>query len=96
MDFQVEISQEGRGGGIVYREPGGEYSTWWEFGAGAGVLAFIAVTDPQRWDRQIPWASGRRDEILLRIASEIIRQKAPGYDCKIDENFINVVRREFT
>lgn len=89
--FQVEITQEGRSGGIVYRETGGEFSTWWEFAGGHDVVAFLAVPTPEQWDRQLPWATGRRGEILDRIGSEVIRQKASSCRYTIEDDFIYIV-----
>ncbi len=96
-NFSVEISQDGRGGGILYRETGvGEFQTWWEFAGGNdGVLAFMSVPPSAYWDARVPWASGRRDEILARIGAEIIRQKATGYVCEIGEDFIHIRSAQF-
>lgn len=91
--FQVEITDSGRSGGIVYREgDGGEYETWWELAASADVLAFVLVPTPLKWERQVLWAAGRRDEILTRIAAEIVRQKAPGCAFAVGESFIEILR----
>lgn len=91
----MEITEGGRSGDIVYRESGGAYSTWWEFAAGPRVLAFIAVPSPDWWDRQVPWAAGRREEILVRIASEVIRQKAPAHGYAVGDEYIDILYRGF-
>ena len=87
----MEITQDGRGGNIVYRQTGSELSTWWEFAAGDRVVVFIAVPTPGEWDRQVPWAVGRRAEILARVGSEAIRQKASACSYEIGDRFIDIL-----
>lgn len=82
-DWSVEIHEEGRCGKIIYREPAGSLSCYWEFGGG-DTVATIQVGDAASWRQQHPWAVSRRAEILQRVADEVIRQKAPGCRAKFD------------
>jgi hypothetical protein len=76
-DWQVTFTEEGRSGYVHYRESGGRLSFYWEFGGGDVVTA-ISVGSADAWERDHPWAAARREEILQRVAAEVIRQRAPG------------------
>lgn len=82
-DWNVRIGEQGRGGTVVYREPGGELRFWWEFGGGDAV-ALINVGTAVDWATHHPWAAPRREEILDRVASEVIRQRAPSCKAEFD------------
>lgn len=88
----VEIQAHGRSGTIVYSEPAGSLSFFWEFGGG-DVVVTIMVGTATDWAKQYPWAVERRSGILRRIADEVIRQKAPGCCAETDDvgGFINIV-----
>ncbi|MEK7781914.1 MAG: hypothetical protein AAB370_10490 [Verrucomicrobiota bacterium] len=90
-DWSVVVHEEGRCGKVVYREPSGSLSFYWEFG-GSDMVAAIRVGDAATWQQQHAWAAGRRAEILLRVASEVIRQKVPGCRAEIDDRqgWINI------
>jgi hypothetical protein len=81
--WSVEIHQRGRNGTIDYREENNVLSVDWEFG-GREVVAIISTsaTTTGEWDRMYPWAAGRQHEIMKRIGSETVRQKAP--TCFVD------------
>ncbi len=76
-DWRVEIQGNGRGGALLYTENGRVASFWWELG-GKDVVCIISGVAPQDWDRDLPWAVNRRAEVMSRVASEVIRTKAPG------------------
>lgn len=91
MDHKVEISQEGRGGAIVYRESGGSISFGWEFST-VGVIIFVPA--PAQWDAacrdsQFSGGAGRRDEILERTGREVCGQKTGTFE--ISDNFIDII-----
>jgi len=97
-DRRVDILEKGRYGSVVYREPAGSFSFYWEFGGG-DTVAIIQVEDAAGWKAGHPWAVGRRSEILRFVADEVIRQKAPGNRAEIDEqagciNILQGSRRE--
>jgi hypothetical protein len=83
-DWSVEIGENGRDGTVLYREPGGALSFYWEFGGG-DVVAIVTVGDEAAWRKQHAWALPRRAEILQRTAAEVIRQKAPSCRAEIDD-----------
>jgi hypothetical protein len=72
---RVEITQEGRGGGIRYLEDGHTISFDWEF-AMSPALALVWGPSTAQWDTRYPWAAGRQQEIYEFVGSEIVRQKA--------------------
>ena len=86
-DWRVEISQEGRGGSVVYYEGSNAISCWWEFG-GAGVVAIIYIGDAAEWEKRFAWAAERRLEITERIADEIVRRRAPTCRADIEGEYI--------
>ena len=75
-EYRVEINQSGHFGDAVYSENGVEARFGWEFGG--SVLAVIDIPTGSVWTDTIPFPVARRREIAVRIAREIIRQKAPG------------------
>jgi hypothetical protein len=74
----VHIITHGRDGEILYNEKGNICKFYWEF---LGGDAIVGVTFPKKdkWDAAIPWAAGRQDEIMKKVAKEVVRQKAPGH-----------------
>jgi hypothetical protein len=84
MTRSVAITENGRDGRVVYREPAGEQSFYWEFGGG-DVVAIVQVGTADAWRTSAPWAVDRRGEILSYVAAEVVRQKAPGCRADIDD-----------
>ena len=82
--WRVDIEASGRDGSILYSEPEGCISFYWEFGGG-DTVAILSVGDATTWSRQHPRAAERRLAILQRVADEVIRQKAPTCRAEIDE-----------
>jgi hypothetical protein len=73
--YEVSIGG-GRGGWVTYREGGENTRFAWELAEKEGTLvSWVIVPTVKRWAEEVPWAPGRRDEILERIARELIRQK---------------------
>ncbi len=90
---RVEITESGRSGSVVYREPASSLAFYWEFGGG-GTVAIIQVSDASAWKARPSWAAGRRGEILRFVADEVIRQKAPNCRWEIDEDAGCILLRE--
>lgn len=82
--WSVEVTSSGRSGSVKYQETLGCISFYWEFGGGETV-ASIWIEDLTVWSTRYPWAVERRREILERVASEVVRQKAPTCRAEIDE-----------
>jgi hypothetical protein len=89
VNYSVEVSQSGRGGTITYVEDGQRLPFDWEFSMSG---ATIFVPTPAQWDAY--WAgtahcaTGRRQEILERVAAEVRRQQASGAEISIEDNWI--------
>jgi hypothetical protein len=79
----VEITQNGRGGSVYYREGGNSIAFDWEF-ALSPVLAEIWGTKAKNWDQSHPWAAGRQGEIFDFVAQEVVRQKTD--DCAFEND----------
>lgn len=85
----VDIAINGPGGRVLYREAGHEHRFDWELGA-KDVVATIYVPSPADWDARIPWAAGRRNEILATLAREVSRQKCQGCVVEVAERWIHL------
>ena len=72
--WDVHIVTNGPHGSVIYREGPHSASFFWEFGGGE-IIAIIHLTPSSEWNKQYPWAAGRRDEVLERMVSDVIRQK---------------------
>ncbi|MBL0034189.1 MAG: hypothetical protein IPP26_00225 [Flavobacteriales bacterium] len=80
----VEITEHGRSGTVVYREPAGGLSFYWEFGGG-DVVVCINVGTEADWRREHAWAVDRRDSILRFVGNAVVERKAPTCTAEIDE-----------
>jgi hypothetical protein len=66
--FTIRLVDHGRSGEVVFSEGDGRSHTFdWEFEAGS-TAAFIRVPTPDQWPAAVPWAEGRRTEILELVA----------------------------
>jgi len=74
----VHVITRGRDGEVLYSENGNSCRFYWEILVGD---AMVGVTFPKKdkWDTAIPWAAGRQDEIMQKVAREFVRQQAPGH-----------------
>jgi hypothetical protein len=76
--FTVQIHEKGRSGDIRYSEGVFHSHTfYYEFGGGETVVA-IYIPTADEWPTALPWAAGRRSEVLDRIATEVRRQRCRG------------------
>ena len=81
--WTVTIEEHGRSGLIHYREGENAASFYWEFGGGPAVV-LIWPPHNERWDEMLPWAKGRKADIIKNVASDVCRQKAPTCSFKIN------------
>jgi hypothetical protein len=79
---EVIISQGFRGGTLSYREGDRELPFDWEFCGRSALI--IWGTKKRTWDVCHPWAAGCQSEIYDFVAREVLRQKAPTSNYKID------------
>jgi len=77
----ITIKNMGRCGKIFYKEGAALLAFDWEFG-GNDVVVMIWSTHREDWNEALPWASGRKEEILSRIATKVI--SGPGKGCKAE------------
>ena len=81
--MNVTILQDGPGGSIIFREADHEVRFSWEFAMPPAVALIFGPT-AQQWSHLAGWAAGRQAEIFATVASEVIRQKAPGCGSSAD------------
>lgn len=74
----VRITKHERAAIIHYAEDGGSYDFDAELGGGKVLLVIYAPRDDGEWERRLPWAAGRRTEVLERVARHVIRQESWG------------------
>jgi len=73
VDWSVAIEISGRTGTVTYREGPQTLLLDWEMGPGR-IIAFVSGPPRDNWDREVPWAAGRRQEVMRRVADEVVRQ----------------------
>ena len=78
MTFEVEITQQGRGGIYYYTEHGVKLPFEWDFSS-IGITIYVPTHGA--WNEfcrknDAPWGIGRRQEILQRLGDEVRRRKA--------------------
>jgi hypothetical protein len=87
---QVESVGNGRSGIVYYREGENEHAFDWEIGGSGSVVAIIYVPTPEEWDTQIPWAAGRRTEVLQVFGAELCRQQCPTCTVEILDHWVHL------
>jgi hypothetical protein len=89
--FAVTIEAPGgRGGSLDYREDAGGGRFGWEVEGIRRSVLRVTAPGAAAWDRELPWAAGRRQQILARVAEEMVRQKCPGYRWEIDDSGVSL------
>jgi hypothetical protein len=89
MRVSVEMIAHGPSGIARYREGTNEHDFDWEFG-GRDVIVSIYVPGAGEWDAAVPWAAGRRDEVLQRLGRAVARQQFPFGRFEIQERWVNI------
>jgi hypothetical protein len=79
----LEITQDGRGGGMDYREGNHSIHFSWEF-AMSPALALIFGPSTEGWDKNFPWAARRQVEVFNFVAEDVVRQKAEGCPFEVE------------
>lgn len=75
---EVRITKHGPAATIHYVEGGGSYDFPAELGTGKTLLYIYAPADDGEWARRLPWAAGRRAEVLEHVARQVVRSEARG------------------
>ena len=79
----------GPAGVAHYREGTHDHAFQWELGTGR-VVIIIYIPSPDEWDARLPWAAGRRAEVLDALAREMRRRHCPTCGIEITERWINL------
>ena len=87
--YKVIIETRGQAGAIIYTEASDSLRCDWEYGA-YDIIAIVWATLPVDWDSTYPWAKGRKQEIIRRIADEVIKQNAP--NCWVEYQRIKYIK----
>ena len=89
MTFEVEITQQGRGGIYYYTEHGVKLPFEWDFSS-IGITIYVPTHGA--WNEfcrknDAPWGIGRRQEILQRLGDEVRRRKAKSAQITIEDHW---------
>ena len=90
-DWSVTIDIRGRAGNVTYCEGRDSLELYWEMAGGREGLAYVSGPPPQDWDRSAPWASGRREQVMRRVAAEVVRQSAPRSGAEFGDDFSTIL-----
>ena len=88
---QVNYTQDGRGGKIIYRDGPVTIDFDWEFAAGNAV-AFFYIPQEANWEAQTKTPLSRRTDIISFVASQIIKDQAPGCHFEIHFDSVDILR----
>ena len=91
--WSFECKPFGQSGYVFYHEGSRELPLYWEYGGGE-TIAIVRVEEPEKLGARFPWAVGREQVILERIAQELVRQQAPGSVVEIDARDLTIYVRE--
>jgi len=72
-------------------ENGQTLKVYWEFGGG-DTIAILYPPNEEKWDTQVPWAQGRRRDVLEFVAKQVAQQKAAGCDIRWNAGYIEFVK----
>ena len=87
----VRITKHGRTATVHYAEDAGRYDFDAELGGGNVLLVIYAPRDDGEWDRRLPWAAGRRTEVLERVAKLVIRKESWGSKFVVHEGGVDIL-----
>ncbi|HQU81594.1 MAG TPA: hypothetical protein PKY59_00620 [Pyrinomonadaceae bacterium] len=92
MIFQVNVSQNGRGGTVFYTENDAKLSFDWEFSISGATVFVPNETEWMEFCKARNFSDGieRRDEILDNLGKELCRQKTSSGTFEIYGNFLEI------
>ena len=73
----VHILAQGGAARVRYAEGAHAHEFQSEELAADPAYVVLHVPAPEEWARALPWAAGRRAEVLERVARELCRQRYP-------------------
>jgi hypothetical protein len=74
--WHVDVPPLARCGSFVYSEGSLDLEVEYELAGGDIVIVFLV---PANWDAKFPWASGRKTEVMNRIADAVIERGDPAW-----------------
>ena len=83
----VTLVAHGRAGQVHYREGDHAHAFGWELG-GREVVFIVYVPSAATWDAELPWAAGRRADVLDTVASELRRQHCRGCEIEFGDTWV--------
>ncbi len=89
MERRLEYIDEGRGGYVVYTDKAGTFKFFFEYGGG-DCVAIIYMPKIEKWEAETKRSIAARQEILDFVATQTIKEKAPGCSYEISDFFINI------
>jgi hypothetical protein len=85
--WDVRTRIEGRGAAITYLEGANEIPFDFEL----GDAGRIHCPPSANWDERFPWAAGRRDLIVERVATEFVRRQFKGYAFGLEDGHDDII-----
>lgn len=74
----------------LYHEGNHYIKFYREFGGSDRVVAIVHVPDIREWGDKTGFSLAQRDEIIGRIAEEVIKQKAPNCTYSFEQNRLHI------
>ena len=97
---KVNFITQGRSGKVQYIEGSlfkkNTCEFYWEFGGGEAVAIISFPKNDSDWDKQYPWAAGRRMEIVKDMAERVRRQKSPSSTLRWEDGSVILVGESAT
>lgn len=87
---QLDYTQDGRGGKVIYTEGSTRLEFDWEFAGGRGV-AIIFVPETKYWEAQTGLSLKERSRILEFVGQQAVIDKAPECKYEITDGFVEIV-----
>ena len=87
----VHVITRGRDGEILYIEKGNTCRFYWEILVGDAIIG-VSFPKKDKWDTAIPWAAGRQDEIMQKVAREFVRKEAPGHKVRWADGSFEILK----
>lgn len=89
---QLDYTQDGRGGKVIYTEGSVKLEFDWEFAGGRGV-AIIFVPESKYWEAQTGLSLKERMRVLDFVGRQAVIDKAPECVYEITDGFVEIVYR---
>ena len=81
----------GRDGHIIYKDPQGEITFYFEFGGGE-VVAIITVPAASNWTKETKRPLAQRNEIIEFTAQQAVKDNAPSCKYRVKDAWIEIYK----